>query len=423
MTSFFLEILGISVSIALLFFLSLVEGAVNAASALTLRMNLEKEDHKAPRLLPLVIEDKNQLILPLQLGIQVAILAIAVLIARACIGTWQAWGAASAFAISLAVSIVFRQLLPRLLIQNEPEKKLILLLRYLNPLVAVLRVLAAPLSSILHVFRRMYQETETPARPAQEDSNDGEIQAYLEIGEDEGILEEEDTQLIQSVVEFGDTLVREVMTPRTRIAACSEGASITELRNVMVESRHSRIPIYRGDIDHVIGIAYIRQLLARYAPDKGNEPIGDLVHPAVFVPETKRVSALLKELQIRGDQMAIVIDEFGGVAGLVTIEDLVEEIVGEIHDEDQVQVDGIVEESPRNYIFRGSAELYRLEDLVGKKFASEGVTTVAGLIAFHLGRIPAPGEEFDLEGMRIQIMDADRKRIRRLRVRLAQPES
>ena len=423
MTSFFLEILGISVSIALLFLLSLVEGAVNEASALTLRMNLEKENHKAPPLLSLVIEDKNHLILPLQLGIQVAILAIAVLIARVCIETRQVWGAASAFAISLAVSVVFRQLLPRLMIQNEPEKKLILLLKYLNPLVAALRVLAAPLSSILNMFRRLYQETEAPASLATEETNDEEIQAYLEIGEDEGILEKEDTQLIQSVVEFGDTLVREVMTPRTRIAACSEAASMMELRNVMVESRHSRIPIYRGDIDHVIGIAYIRQLVARYMQEKGDEPIANLIHPALFVPETKRVSALLKELQLRGDHMAIVIDEFGGVAGLVTIEDLVEEIVGEIHDEDQVQVDGIVEESPRNYIFRGSTELYRLEDLAGKKFASEDVTTVAGLIAVHLGRIPAPGEEFDLEGMRIQIMDADRKRIRRLRVQLAQPGS
>ena len=423
MTGFFLEILGISISAALLFLLSLVEGAVNQSSALTLRMNLEKENHKVPPLLPLVIEDKNHLILPLHLGIQVTILAIAVLIARACIETWQAWGAACAFALSLAVSVFFRQLLPRLMIQNEPEKKLILLLRYLNPLVSVLRVLAAPISSILQMFRRLYQETEAPASPVGEETNDEEIQAYLEIGEDEGILEKEDTRLIQSVVEFGDTLVREVMTPRTRIAACSEGASMMELRDVMVGNRHSRIPIYRGDMDHVIGIAYIRQLVARYTQGKGDEPIGNLIHPALFVPETKRVSALLKELQMRGDHMAIVIDEFGGVVGLVTIEDLVEEIVGEIHDEDQVQVNAILEESPRNYILRGSTELYHLEDLVGKKFSGQDVSTVAGFIAFHLGRIPAPGEEFDLEGMRIQILDADRKRIRRLRVQFGQPES
>jgi CBS domain containing-hemolysin-like protein len=305
--------------------------------------------------------------------------------------------------------------------QNEAEKKLILFFRYLNPLLTVLRVLAMPVSGVLNAFKRLYQETETPTSPAGEETTEQEIQAYLEIGQDEGILEKEDTQLIQSVVEFGDTLVREVMTPRTRIAACDQGATMGELRNTMVESRHSRIPIFRDDVDHIVGVAYIRQLLAQYSQGKESEPIGSLIHPALFVPETKRVSALLKELQTRGDHMAIVIDEFGGVAGLVTIEDLVEEIVGEIRDEDQAKVSEIVEESQRSYLFRGSTELHHLEELAGKKFTGRDASTVAGLVASYLGRIPAPGEEFDLEGMRIQILDADRKRIRRLRIQLPQP--
>jgi CBS domain containing-hemolysin-like protein len=227
--------------------------------------------------------------------------------------------------------------------------------------------------------------------------------------------------MIQSVVEFGDTLVREVMTPRTRIAACSEEATLSGLRDIMVESRHSRIPIFRGDMDHIIGVAYIRQLLGEYSRGKETEPITGLIHPALFVPETKRVSTLLKELQTRGDYTAIVIDEFGGVAGLVTIEDLVEEIVGEIRDEDQAKVSEIVEESPQNYVLRGGTEMHHLEELTGKKFTGCDSSTVAGLVASYLGRIPAPGEEFELEGMRVQILDADRKRIRKLRIRLPPP--
>jgi magnesium and cobalt transporter len=128
----------------------------------------------------------------------------------------------------------------------------------------------------------------------------------------------------------------------------------------------------------------------------------------------------LKELQERGDHTAIVIDEFGGVAGLVTIEDLLEEIVGEIRDEDQAKITQVVEEGPRSYVFGGSTELYRLEEIVGRRFEGRDCSTVAGLIVAFLGRVPAPGEEFDVEGLHVEILDADRKRVHRLRVRLPQ---
>ncbi len=423
MTPFYPEIAAIVFSIAVLFILSMVEGALIGASAVTLRMNLEHNAGKAPPLLPLVIENKTHLFLPLHLGIQLALIFMAILITLVSIQTWPVWGAVYAFGLSLGASLLFRQLLPRLMTQNESEKKLVFFLRYCSPLLSLLRIMAVPLSEVLGLFRRLYQETEAPDDVEGEESSEGEIQAYLEIGEDEGILEKEDTQLIQSVVEFGDTLVREVMTPRTRIAACNENATLGELRNVMVESRHSRIPIYRGDLDHIIGIAYIRYLLAHYSQGGESQPIGGLIHPALFVPETKRVSALLKELQMRGDHTAIVVDEFGGVAGLVTIEDLVEEIVGEIRDEDEAKVSEIVEESPGNYLCGGSAEIDHLEEMTGRKFSHRDAATVAGLVAAHLGRIPAPGEEFDLEGMRIQIRDADRKRIRRLHIRIPPHES
>ena len=191
-----------------------------------------------------------------------------------------------------------------------------------------------------------------------------------------------------------------------------------ELKNIVVNHRHSRIPIYRDDIDHIIGIVHIRQLLAHFTQGRESDPIGALVYPALFVPETKPVSSLLKELQVRGDHTAIVIDEFGGVAGLVTVEDLLEEIVGEIRDEDEAHVSEVVVESPRSYVLQGSTELYRLEELSGRKFDDMECSTVAGLIVAHLGRIPAPGEEFDLEDLHVQILDADRKRLHRMRIQL-----
>jgi CBS domain containing-hemolysin-like protein len=282
----------------------------------------------------------------------------------------------------------------------------------------VLSSVALPLSSVLQLFRKLEEQASSAAPPTAVEATEQEIQAYLEIGEDEGIIEEEDSKLIQSVVEFGDTLVRKVMTPRTKIVACEEEATIGQLRDIMVQHRHSRIPIYRGDLDHIIGIAYIRQLLSQYAPGRESEPAASIVRQALFVPETKPVSALLRELQQRGDQAAIVIDEFGGVSGLVTMEDLLEEIVGEIRDEDQAAVSEIAEDGPQAYQVRGGCALDRLREATGRRFDGYDCSTAAGLVTAYLGRVPAPGEEFDIDGVRFRILDADRKKVHRIRVAL-----
>ncbi len=418
---FFLEVIVIALCLVFLFYLSLVESAITQSSPLTLRMILEREDSEKPPLLSVVLEDEMQVIVPVHLGTQVSLIVIAVLTTHLSLKYWASWGVFYSFVIIFGLSILFRQMIPRLFAQHEPEKKLVLLLESLNPIYVMLRSLALPVSGALNLYRKFREDSGASAPPASSDATGEEIQAYLEIGEDEGILREDDSKLIQSVVEFGGTLVREVMTPRTKIVACEETATIGELRDVMVQHRHSRIPIYRGDLDHIIGIAYIRQLMAECAKGRDADPLTGLIRPALFVPETKPVSRLLKELQGRGDHAAIVIDEFGGVAGLVTIEDLIEEIVGEIRDEDQAKVSEIVEEGPRSYAVGGSAPIQRLEELTGKKFAGLDCTTTAGLIVAFLGRVPAPGEEFDLQGVHIQILDADRKRVQRIRIQL--PES
>jgi Mg2+/Co2+ transporter CorC len=182
------------------------------------------------------------------------------------------------------------------------------------------------------------------------------------------------------VVEFGDTLVREVMTPRTKIVACDEKTTLSELRDLMVNRRHSRIPVYRGDIDHIVGVAYIRRLMAQYIKGKDDDPITGIIRPVLSIPETKPVAKLLEELQERGDYTAIVIDEFGGVAGLVTIEDLVEEIVGEIWDEDDTRVRQVVKEEEGVFVLRGSAEISSVEGLEEIMTDDMNCSTVAGLV-------------------------------------------
>jgi putative hemolysin len=413
-----LELLLIGFCIAFVFLLSLVETALTQSSQLALRMVLEREENPATSLMNLVLEDPMQVLMPLHLGTQLATITIAIATTHLCLDRWGGWGVVLALPIVIAVSVVFRQLLPRLFTQNEPEQTTLRLLRVYRPLHAVLGSFAHPLARVLSWFRKTQETAAVESEPAAEQIAGEEFQAYLDIGEDEGIIKKDDSKLIQSVVEFGDTLTREVMTPRTEIVACDEKSTIGQLRDVMVRHRHSRIPIYRGDFDHIIGIAHIRQLLSAYAPGKESDPVTGVMHPALFVPETKPVSSLLKEMQQRGDQAAIVIDEFGGVSGIVTMEDLLEEIVGEIRDEDQTAVVEIAEEGPSSYIFRGGAELDRLRELAGRRFEGYDCSTVAGLVVAFLGRVPAPGEEFDIEDVRFRILDADRKRVRRIRVRL-----
>lgn len=401
-----------------LFFLSLVESAIAHSSPLVLHMMTERPEKPAPPLLPMILEEKIEILVPLHFGIQVSVITIAILITHMCLITWPRHGLIISFIAILLLSVLFRQLLPRLLTQNEPETKLAGLLRFFYPVYTMLRPLSLPMSGILNLYRKMHEQVENNREPEEEETSEEEIQAYLDIGEDEGILQEEDTKLIQSVVEFGNTLVREVMTPRTKIVACDETATVAELREIMVQYRHSRIPIYRGDMDHIIGIAYIRQLLAQYVKGRESDPITPLINPVLFVPETKPVSKLLKELQERGDHVAIVIDEYGGVAGLVTIEDLVEEIIGEIHDEDEAKISKIIAEGPRTYVVRGSTELSQLEELTGEKYEDLNCSTVAGLVTSYLGRVPAPGEAFNLHGMNVRILDSDRKRVHWIRVQL-----
>jgi putative hemolysin len=417
MTSFYVELAAIILSMGCLFLLSLIESAITQSSPLPLRMQVERQKEPVSPLLLLVLENKMQILVPLNLGTQLFLIIIAILITHLNLQQRFIQGLISSFVEICLISIVSRQLLPRLFTQNEPENKLIRLLRIFGLFYRVLHALALPLSSFLNFYKRFHEGVKNGGEPETE-TTDEEMQAYLEIGEDEGIIQEEDSKLIQSVVEFGDTLVREVMTSRTKIVACEENVTMAELREVMVQHRHSRIPIYRGDMDHIIGIAYIRQLMAELVQGRESQPIAGLVNPVLFVPGTKPVSKLLKDLQQRGDHTAIVIDEFGGVAGLVTIEDLVEEIIGEIRDEDEAKISKIIEEGPRSFVVRGSTELSRIEELTDRKFDDLNCSTVAGLVMGYLGRVPAPGEAFELEGIKVQVLDADRKRVHWIRIQL-----
>jgi len=272
--------------------------------------------------------------------------------------------------------------------------------------------------------RSKEQQPETEEEEAGDD-NGNDIQALIDVGEAEGILEEEEGELIHSIIEFGDTRVSEVMTPRPAIVALPAEATVREARDVMIESKYSRLPVYRQQIDNVEGLIYVRDLLERWADGKEDESVARLVRPVYFVPETKPVAELLEEMQKAHVQLSMVIDEYGGVAGLVTVEDILEEIVGEIEDEDIVgdELAEIVEEGDGSYEVMGSTEIGKIERLFDMEIEDDDFTTIAGLVINEAGRVPHTGDHLTFRGLEIEVLEADDRRISRLRVRRAAAEN
>jgi putative hemolysin len=241
----------------------------------------------------------------------------------------------------------------------------------------------------------------------------------MEVGEAEGIIEEEERELIESMVEFSDTRTGEIMTPRTEICAITLGTTVRSARDLMTEEKYSRLPVYRDSIDNIEGIIYVRDLLQAWADGKEAEPIDGMLRDAYFVPETKTASELLKSMQVNHVQLAIVIDEYGGVAGIVTLEDIVEEIVGEIEDEDteDEEIIEIIEGEDGYWDVLGSTDIDKIERLFDIELEDDDYTTVAGMITSEAGYVPKTGDTITLRGLEAKILRADEKKVGLVRLR------
>lgn len=262
------------------------------------------------------------------------------------------------------------------------------------------------------------------APKSQEETVLGAVDALIEAGEEEGILEESDRELVRSAVEFGDKLVREVMTPRPRMFAVPGETTLEEFLKLLETENYSRVPVYEGTLDQITGIAFAHDLLRIRDEDASKQTVAGIQRPATFIPETKRVNELLREMQREKQHMDIVIDEYGGVAGLVTIEDLIEEIVGSITDEHEMDEEAVTREPDGSWVVPGNLEVDRMGELLDAEAElPEGsdATTVAGLVSEAAGRIPQQGEVIEHYGMRFEILASTDRRIERLRVgRVAQ---
>jgi putative hemolysin len=424
--------LEIGLALLLLIVLSLlatVDMAFAQLSDVRLRRLIgENGDKPEPRsrvFLQQALENRARFSFALSAMIQILLVVVAVLITSISLSIFpEPRLVLVGLVAGLILAGIFRQLIPLFISTRNPEGTLLFLLPIVRPFFPIMAFIADPFQRLFDRSRRKEQIAED-GEEEEENDDSGDLQALIDVGEAEGILEEEEGELIHSIIEFGDTRVSEVMTPRPDIVAVPVTATVREARDVILESKYSRLPVYRDQIDNVEGMIYVRDLLLSWAEGREDENIKPLIRSVYFVPETKWVAELLEEMQKAHVQLAMVIDEYGGVCGLVTVEDILEEIVGEIEDEDIAgeELEEIVEGKDGSYEVMASTEIGKIERLFDMEIEDDDFTTIAGLVINESGKVPAAGEVLTIRGLEVEVLEADERRILRLRVRKAQEEN
>ncbi len=316
----------------------------------------------------------------------------------------------------LIVSIVGFVLLcehvvPLIIVRRDPERVLDILLPSFDVVARLLSPLTLALIRVGTSRRR-----ERPVAGAAPDAKTAAPATSPGNGEPEPLAEGQAREMLRTLVDFRETMVREVMSPRPDIVAVDAETTIGGLQVLFSEQQYSRMPVFQGTLDNVVGFVFIKDLIQKLAAFNPEAPITPLIRPANFVPETKRVIDLLREFQRSRLQMAIVVDEYGGTAGLVTVEDLLEEIVGEIRDEYDVELEPVVDEGGGRFIFSGKAHVHELAQRLHVTPEGEGFETVGGFLLSRLGRVPAVGEHFEIDGLQVEVIEAERRRITRVRI-------
>jgi CBS domain containing-hemolysin-like protein len=250
---------------------------------------------------------------------------------------------------------------------------------------------------------------------------DEELIAMATVGQEQGTVEPTETVMIRNVFEFEETPAHRVMVPTTKIDGIEAHLTLREAMDVALEAGYSRLPVYQGDLDHIVGVLYLKDLLREVRDGHLEQPVTAIARPALQVPETKHVGELFRELQQKKTHIAILFDEYGGTAGLVTIEDLLEEIVGEIRDEHDLEPATIEKVSDDEYLFDGLVPIDEVNEAMGLELESNGYDTIGGFINDHLGRLAVVGDEVDTHGLRMIVEALEDRRIALVRVRRLPP--
>ncbi len=416
------EIILTSIAILVLVVVATAKSALDELSDVSLRL-MASENQNTPwaGFLRSIVEHYHSFSFTLTFGIHLSIASIAILITSLAFKIHVEHFLIIAFAAMIVSLIVFRLVIPLLLTQNDPARTLLYLRFPLKVLYPALGIIALPIYRSLRGLQR--EDEPQTATDNEAEGNESELQALLDVGEQEGIIEENEGEMIQSIIRFSDRTVGEVMTPRTKIIAVEAATTLEAVRDLMIESKYSRLPVYQDKVDQIEGIIYVRDLLSYWATGETNKAAIELARPTYFVPESKPTDELLREMQKAKAQMAMVIDEYGGIAGLITLEDLIEEIVGEIEDEDEPEPQAaeveISRQADESYIVLGQVEVGKIEKIFDLELAADDFTTVAGLVINQLGHLPIVGESLDFQGLRFEVIEADERRVSRVKIHTA----
>ena len=335
---------------------------------------------------------------------------------------WQSTLAACV--LSLAVMVVTCHMVPNILFRRTSCRWLLPLAPLLRGLVLIMR----PVMALLAFLLSLSELTAKPQEKEEEPSSSEQIEALIDASAEEGIIEEDERKLLQSAASFGDKTLRDLMTPRPNIVAIQQDLSVENLRQLVVKEQFSRIPVFERTIDEIGGFVHVRDIFAiDDQAERERRTVKELMRPMKVVPESKPADDLLREMQKEGAHMAVAVDEYGNTAGLVTMEDLMEQIVGEIHDEHDTSADDkqeLVAQTDGSYILEGNFDVVRMEELLGfQPDEHTESTTIGGLVQEWLGHVPRRGEAAEGGGIRIEVLTSNERRVKKVRVRKLEVES
>ena len=404
--------IGVGLCLLVLAFTSAVDAAFSAISRHRLNI-LQHEDAPRTKLIHNMFTDPYRFkaaILFLNAAAIIAATAFTLHLTRH-ITTWWRVGA---LCLLLLLMLIFSEALPKALATRNPSAAAQLLVRPMAAITTLLQPFIATVDFLTTPIIRLFSGQSVTHAPL---VTEEELRLLVNVGEEEGLIEPNERNMIEGIFSFGDTLVREVMSPRVDIVALDVTASLNEAIEASVAHGHSRIPVYQETIDQIIGILHIKDLLPALRESQHNAQLVGLLRLPYFIPETMKVDALLKDLQTRKSHMAIVVDEYGGTAGVVTIEDLLEEIVGEIQDEYDVEEPSVQVISDGELLADARTSVDDINDLAGLHLSSEDSDRIGGLVYEQLGRVPTVGDEVHLpDGVTITVLSVEGLGPRRLRI-------
>ncbi|MDQ5851200.1 MAG: hemolysin family protein, partial [Chloroflexota bacterium] len=411
-----LELLGLVLCLVLAAISSAADAALTAISRHRLQ-SLIAESQPRAQLVSRFLDDPGRFrATTLTLNISAAVLATALTLAL--LHPWAVWWQPVLGLVGLLLLLlVVGEAIPKVLATLNPDRAALLLARPLQ----VLAVVLVPFIWSTNLFMRLFVGKDNVGHGNALVSEE-ELKMLVNVGAEEGLIEKDEREMIESILVFDNTLVREVMVPRVDMVALDSGATVAEALDQALAGGHSRIPVYQDTIDNIAGILYVRDLLPLLRDGELSRKISDLARPVYYVPETMKVDDLLRSLKTRKVHLAVVVDEYGGTAGIVTIEDLLEEIVGEIQDEYDVDEPAINQVDPHTWIVDARVSLDDLNAETGLQLETEEGDSVGGLVYEQLGSIPQAGDSLDVDNVTITVQSVQGVRPEKLQIVVKEPE-